>query len=585
MGAYLAVSYDPDHPGAETLSNEVKRLAGTHASQTLPLGRFAWMAATGPHPPKVLAIGSWMLIGDVFDRHRPTLPWVAEDDPYLFERKLVARVWGRYVGVQISGQGGICNILRDPSGAFEAIAWVQDGVTIVTSTLPQWLIKVLKPDWRIDFTALEAALRDPLVASGDIPLLGPTTVAPGTVQPLPLDRAAQSVWSPLAFARRGRDRALGQTEAETLLRSSLDEAVRGLAGLAEGLAAEVSGGLDSGIVAASLVHGAPGVVRNWFNAHGTTPESDERRFVAALATKLGIAPQSVPLAVGAVTEALLERISGDVRPGLNALDMHHDLDWAQRIPATGAGAIMTGKGGDGILVQAATGDVFTDLWLHKRWRALGSRDVVPLARGNEVSVWTLVREARAFGRTGPRRPTRDTGLLRPAVDAPAIHPWLDGAEAFGPAKTFQIAAAIDNISRHGPSLQTEVIDVLHPLCAQPVVEACLTIPTPMMTVGGRDRGLARQTFADRLPKAILDRRSKGDLTRIYGRMILDSLPFLRPWLLDGRLAARGILDRAAADDLLTRESLMWRGAYGEIMIAAVSEAWVRVWEARLGRRD
>lgn len=345
MGAFLAVSYDPDHPGAETLSTEVKRLAGTHAGQTRPLGRFAWMAATGPHPPRVLAIGSWMLIGDVFDRHRPILPRVPEDDPYLFERKLVARVWGRYVGVQISGRGGICNILRDPSGAFEAIAWVQDGVTLVTSTLPQWLVDVFKPDWRIDFTALEAALRDPLAASGDIPLLGPTTVAPGTVQPLPLDLAAQTVWSPMDFAGRGRDQGLDRAAAETLLRSGLDEAVKGLAGLAEGLAAEVSGGLDSSIVAASLTHGAPTVVRGWFNAHGTTPESDERGFVAALATTLGIAPQSVPLAVGAVTEGLLERISGDVRPGLNALDMHHDLDWARRVPATGAGAIMTGKGG------------------------------------------------------------------------------------------------------------------------------------------------------------------------------------------------------------------------------------------------
>ena len=128
---------------------------------------------------------------------------------------------------------------------------------------------------------------------------------------------------------------------------------------------------------------------------------------------------------------------------------------------------------------------------------------------------------------------------------------------------------------------TESIDVRNPLCSQPVIETCLALPASLLTVGGRERGLARRAFADRLPHDIIDRRSKGDMTKIYGRIILDGLDVLRPWLIEGRLAALGVIDRAATETELTREALIWRGGYSTIMIAAAFESWVRNWERRL----
>jgi len=163
------------------------------------------------------------------------------------------------------------------------------------------------------------------------------------------------------------------------------------------------------------------------------------------------------------------------------------------------------------------------------------------------------------------------------------HPWLAEIARFSPSKAFQLAGVVDSVSRHGATALTQTIDVRHPLCAQPVIEACLALPAPLLTLGGRDRGLARQAFRDRLPAMIVERRSKGDMTRIYGRMIFDNLNVLRPWLLEGRLADEGILDRLATDAALTREGLMWRGHYAEIMAAVAFEGWVRVWERRLSR--
>lgn len=571
-------------PAAMALSEHLRHLAHSNGLAVAELNPCVWLAVGGPRAPSTLAVGPWRLIGDVINRVSPDLPTTGDDDPYAYERKLLARFWGRFIGVRCSGDGPASHLLRDPSGALPCITWTQHGLTLAASNMPQWLIQHLRPPWRINFQRLAAALQDPLSAPGDLPLDGPMEVFPGTVQPLSSDSPAVEVWRPSDLVLRGRRRGIDREGAVALLRSSVDETVHGLASIAPSLAAEVSGGLDSSIVASSLVQRNRDRVTLWLNAHGPTPESDERFWVTALADRLGIAPKSVPLADGLITEAALERISGDLRPGVNALDVHHDLDWARRLTEADCAAVMTGKGGDSVLVPA-TPDVFTDLWMEKGFRALLSPDVPRLAVSTEVSVWTLYQSARRHHRAPGPLPRRDPALLAATTGEGPVHPWLEDRALLGPAKTLQIAGVIDNMTRHAPSLQSEAVEVLHPLCSLPVIEACLAIPAPLMTLGGRDRGLARHAFADRLPAAVVQRPSKGDLTWLYGRRILKSLDVLRPWLLDGRLAAEGILDRAAVDARLTRESLTWRGPYAEIMVAAAFEGWVRVWERRLSAGD
>lgn len=585
MGDYLLVVRRPEDAAAEALSAALADLSRTAGLAVSDLNGRAWLAVNGPHAPKTLQVGHWTLIGDVLNRRRPVLPPTRPEDAWDYERKLMARFWGRYIGVQFGRDDQLSAILRDPSGALECVAWSHDGVTIVASHAPDWLVRKLRPPWRINVRRLDQALRDPLMSSGPLLIDGPVAVDPGTVQPLPLEHPAQSLWRPADFARRSLEPAPALEDAAASIRGAIDEAVAGLAGLSGPVAAEVSGGLDSSLIASSLVRGSPAEVALWLNACGATPEADERPYVAALAGALGIDPLCVPHATGPMSEAWLERTSQGLRPGVNALDRPHDMDWAARLASAGARALMTGKGGDSILLQRSTADVFTDSWRARGWRALLSPDVPRLAATNELSVWSMIAEARRHGREGSRLPVRDEGFLTPlpggGSDGAPVHPWLAGCEPFGPAKTMQIAGVLDSVSRHGPSMLTEVIDVRHPLCAQPVIEACLALPTFLLTHGGRDRGLARHAFRERLPPVIIDRRSKGDMTRIYGRMILDNLGVLRPWLLDGRLAALGIIDRAAADRLLTRESLIWRGYYSSIIVAAAFEGWVRAWERRL----
>lgn len=579
MSAFLVVAREPD-PQAGQAASDLRQAAGAHGLAVSDLSPLVWIGVAGPRPPARLTVGTWVLVGDVRHRERRVVDPATDEAPFSYERKLMARFWGRFVGIQILADGRASALLRDPSGALDCVAWTDGGVTIVASTALDWLIARLRPGWSVDFDRVHAALHDPLTVWGDLLLRGPTPVLPGAIQPLPLSEPSTQLWAPAEVARRGLARPRTDAQAGAELRLAIDDAVRGLSIAAGGHAAEVSGGLDSGVVAASLVHAGRGSSL-WLNAYGDDPGSDERVYVSALAEHLDIAPVSVSRGTGLVTTADIEAISGDFRPGLNALDIHHDRDWAHRLEASGLRAVMTGKGGDSMFVEAATGDVFSDLWRDRGVRALLSPGLPRLAAWNGRSIWALVAQARGGAGAEPGRDM--PGLLTPlAPEGRVSHPWLDDLDDFGPAKAHQIAGVVDGLGNHGFSLQHAAADVLHPLVAQPVIEACLGLPTWQLTLGRRDRALVREAFRDRLPPALYARRSKGEMTAYYGRMIADSLDVLRPWIIDGRLAREGLVDRVAADHILTRESLIWRGGYAGIMATAAMEGWVRIWEARLG---
>lgn len=581
MGDYLLICTLSDGPEGQALSAELSLLARRSGLDVCEIGPGAWVAVGGPHPPKVTKVSNWTLIGDVLNRRSPRLPACAPDDPWGYERKLTARFWGRFAGIQFGPHNRPLALLRDPSGAMECIAWTQGGLLLVASAAFDWLLRRLQPAWRISLDRLEQALRNPLTGSGPLLIKGPVALSPGTVQPLPLELPPVEIWTPGRIARQSLGAWPSAEEASEHLRTAVDEAVTGLAALSGPVAAEVSGGLDSAIVAASLTRNGVGA-RLWLNAYGSTPESDERHYVRCLGAKLGIDPVSVPHARAPMTEAGFDAASKDFRPGLNALDRAHNLDWAQRLNEAGAGSLMTGRGGDTILLQNATVDVFVDRWRARGWRALLSKDARELAAANEASLWTFVGEARRRDRAQHPLPRRGLSILRPSSARLTRHPWLKDWDDFGPAKALQIAGLVDSVSRHHPSALTGAVDVRNPLCAQPVIEACLALPAPVLTCGGRERGLARRAFQDRLPLEIVERRSKGDMTKAYGRLVHDNLPFLRAWLVQGRLVDLGLVDPAEADRALTRESLLWHGGYSSIIVLAAFEGWVRRWEDRLG---
>lgn len=577
MGEFLLCGRKANDPAGERLSRAIQNEAERQGFSTRPLSPLTWMIVWGPRPPAIRKIGPWTLLGDVFDRRQPIFPAVAGQDHRAYDAKLVARIWGRYVGVLLDASGGLSAVLRDPSGAREAVFWTAHGLTFVASDVPDGLVRSVAPDWKISVGRLSAAVRNPLVLGSSLLLDGPVALLPGEMRDLVTEETIP-LWCPDDHVHRPDLIALTPPEAAARIHAAISEAVDGLASAARVVGAEVSGGLDSSIVAAALHPRHE--VRLWLNATGPYPGADESPFVTALEAHLGIAATRFDRRASVLDLKALEAMPQRLRPSLAALDGDFDHEWAIRCASAGVDALLTGKGGDGVLIQPASRAVFTDLWRLKGWRALWSPDLFRLARLNERSVWTLMSEARHW-RVPICPAPGDLNLFTPLAAPPPPHPWLDGAAEWGPAKTVQVLSLLQGHGLHGASRLTAAVDVFHPLLSQPVIETCLGLSTPQLTLGRRDRALARLAFQDQLPTEILQRRSKGELTAFFGRMIADGLPDLRPWLLDGRLAAMGVIDRNVAEAALTRDALIRCGDYPDILLAALFEGWVRAWERRL----
>lgn len=531
---------------------------------------------------RALPDGRGLLVGEAWTRggdadlDLPTLLASASLQTQI--RALCAGIWGRYVAILADGGGPA--IFRDPSGGLEAFAWTRSGLTVIASSLPTDLVDLLAPPMTLDWDRIAGYLAVPTSLSGPLALRGITAVAPGELlQQSGSQSVRASIWRPDAFVA-------DDPEPPAILKGRLvrltDQVVGALASGRGPLLAEVSGGLDSAIVAAALARRTDVEVKQWLNYYSLGAESDERAYAQALGTLHGFSITSVAKPLRPIDADGLAINAGALRPSLIGLDYLRDADVDERRRCVGANAIFTGQGGDVVFGQRLTALALTD---HLRREGLGSLrlgSVRDLADWTGSSAWTVLGQALAGG--SRRAPAKEgngpsfmtDGARRVHVE---VHPWRCAQDQTPPGKRQQIERLAQAQLVTGDCRRSREADLIHPLLSQPLVEFCLSIPIDVLTGLKRDRALTRGAFASRLPDALLHRRSKGDMTSHYGQWVSASLPFLRGFLLDGRLAGQGIIDRDRLEAVLTPEQLAWGADYVSILFAAVLEAWVGRWEA------
>lgn len=517
--------------------------------------------------PSVQSLGDWLVFGDIHPA-----PGVAPMvEPGLRPEAIMKRWWGRYVGVRVHEDGRLKTVLRDPSGALDAL--VVDGPmgTLVASNPPEWSIRATGAVVRIDAGQVHRLLHASHRA-WDISLFeGVISIPAGAALHLDETHRLEQIWRPRPFVM---DQRRTGDDLDAQVRKTVDHVVDIMAAGSGRVVAELSGGLDSAIVAASLKHSRH-PVRAWLNSYGADREGDERVFAQAMAETLGVKLDFLERPDGQMTQTDLEDLSVGVRPGFNAMDPLNDAVAADRLRQLGADRVLTGKGGDAVWLQAFGADVFTEVRRRQGWRAIFSKTLVDAARWDGRSTWSVFA-----GRPVDSEQDLSASILSNLGEPASPHPWLADTYDLGPAKRFQILGLADGPCFSTPSRQAAVADLVHPFLSQPVMELCLSIPADVLAPD-RDRSLARRVFSDRLTPTIATRRSKGDLTAYYGRMIGRSLDVLRPWILDGALSQAGLIKRDRADEMLTEEHLIWRGGYREIMLVAAVESWWRHWRSRL----
>jgi asparagine synthase (glutamine-hydrolysing) len=510
--------------------------------------------------------GHGVLVGEVFDREGAPLSEAARAALACRPldgargRAAIAEIWGRYLLVRrVSGETAI---LRDPSGALEAVTWRKGGVTFVSTAAEAVLDSWLPDDLAIDWAGVAELVRAPGEHRHELALKGLTAIAAGELRRVGSGGSyGEQLWRPAEIYRSARG---GDPQ---MLREVVERSVRALAGQRPWVV-EVSGGLDSAIVAAALEPGQRDRVTAWVNHYVDYPEGDERAYARSVVGRVGQALTEVRRVGLRLDAERLSRSAEGFRPAINDIDPDYNDDIADRIAATGAWGSLTGQGGDAVFFQMPSPLIAFDEVLERR-RRFRPAVVHRVARWTRRSLWP------ASGIRAWRAHQRDRSRWN--------HPWLDDLQGVPPAKALQMSVLTFCQTYQGQAMRSRQGACVNPLLSQPVMEAGLAMSTVDLTWGGRDRAAARTAFVDVLPPALFSRRSKGELGAYYGEAVTEHLGFLREYLLGGALAEAGLVD-PGLEARMNRESLLWHGGFSELLSLALTEAWLRRWKRRLADR-
>lgn len=579
MGGYLILQWSPDREALQHVVARVKDQIDRKDQDKL-IGRPGLLVAGFNDRLEEIAPGTYIL-GHVFSGggRAGVMPVPVAQTEAGFDawcRTILSRCWGSYVAIRHAPEeNGALSVLTEPMGMRDCVAWEHEGIRFLTSDPDHWL-KLFPPETlAVDQDAVAHLLAYPATASEAKPLTGLTVLDPGTLTHF--SRSAQKMerlWVPRDFCRR--DARPADPDA---LAQLVDDCLAAWNSLGGPAVLELSGGLDSAIVAASAVKaGFP--IERAFTFFSDTLSGDERRFSRAIAARLDIDALEIPLALQPLEADPPASHRTGIRPGIGAGSFFHDRRLAQEAVTIGAALLLTGRGGDALFFQHPTAQVAAEPWAQGQFRSRARLEA--LARWTQSPIWRVIKHVGLPGsgrRQSDFRPSRFAtfdGLLRPMR-------WPGRLDGLSSAKQMQVMAIAGDRSAFGPSHCSGALEVIHPLLSQPLVEYALGQSIMVLTDGRRDRALARAAFADRLPAAIIERPGKGALSGYFGRVLATSVETLRIELLEGALAKAGLVDRAALEQVLDTDYLIREDCYSELLTMLEIERWVQAWQARLGQ--
>jgi len=531
-----------------------------------------------------IAVGqAGCILGYVFHRHGSArrLDGLAASEAVAIAdsggRALPGQFWGGYVAAIADAE--TVRIQRDPSGSFPCYYARPAGLVAFASDAELLVNSGFSPV-SIDFEEIGRQLYRAFVPAPTTALHGIRELLAGFALRFPddLDRL-EPCWSPWDHVDDRRD---GPVDAVERLSRVVRHCVHAWASTGEPVLLSVSGGLDSSIIAACLAKaGTDTVCLTMFT---DDPSGDERPFARALCDHLGLPLIERPYRLEDID--IVEPLAANLprpkdRTQANAYERVH-YSVASEI---GAGAFMTGNGGDHVFGYSQSAAPIADRYLSEGLGREMFISLVDVCRQTGCSMIDALRQAWRLTRGSPAYRVRPNPLfLEPDLIAglgagDLRHPWLEAPIGALPGKAAHIATILRVQPNLEPSGGTQ-FPLLNPLVSQPIVEACLQIPSWEWRSGGRDRSLARRAFAGDLPALILNRRVKGTPSRFAARLLDHFRGAIRERMLGGRLASHGIIDAIAVEQALAGERPVPDLQRVRILELVNAEAWIDHWAMR-----
>ena len=519
------------------------------------------------------------VLGSIFARHGPPERCNGLDAKTAQElrtgslARLLHEYWGAYLAVRQRSDELL--VTRDPSAAMPCLyTQTSGGVLMASSIAAMRHASIPRPSVAMNNVAdclFRADLPSPQTA-----LEGIEELAPGTS--LVIDANGCRVvpaWSPWDHVMINS--AVTFEDHVEQLRRALQNTAVAWASTAGPVLLGVSGGLDSSILATCLRRSTPPALCATLATKDA--EGDERHFARKICDHLGM---ELVEAHYDLADICLDRPARPhmPRPTGRIIAQGYNAAVSRIASEHGITAFMTGNGGDNVFGFSQSAGAIADRLLHEGlssavWHT--SKDVCQLTGCSLREAWQAAIRILCRPRAYRWRPNRRF-LSRDALaqlDATALtHPWLDAPDGALPGKAAHIASLL-RIQRHlDGSGQLGDVAVINPLMSQPVLEACLAIPSWMWCRNGQNRSVAREAFRDMMPSSITDRVSKGGPDG-FGTQILEHFrETVRERLLDGALASHGIVERIALEQRLSDAKPNWGADQVRILELLEAEAWI-----------
>jgi asparagine synthase (glutamine-hydrolysing) len=514
---------------------------------------------------------------------------LASEDAGTAGRFLIDKCWGRYVAFLHDSTRNTHYIIRDPSAAMPCF-WVMYGeIRVYFSHLQDISALELVP-LSINWRYVSAHLAFQFLRLRETGLNEVKELLAGECDEISGDsRKTTFYWDPFRISRT--DVLDNACSARDAIRETTDDCVRAWASCYDTIIHELSGGLDSSIVGSSLRRAGTKAGVVCLNLYTDRPEGNELEYArhSARACNFELLERQLDPSKASLRRML--EIPKLPAPYFYILNFSgFDEIYREVARERQADAFFSGQGGDHLFHQFTTTTTAADyVYLHGIGPGLLSA-LVDTARLTQAPAWSVFRDMIRYGLLRRKSVAykreldlTDTFLssdvLRDLERETLLHPWLLSSRGIPPAKFGHLADLVGFQSFYFPFGRAEVADVVYPLASQPLMELCLRIPMYLLIKGGRDRALARDAFADDVPPSIIGRRTKGDVTTYFNRLLAKDLDLARELLLEGSLAANGLVNRAKLEKHLTASQVVRGDRIVALMSHLVTEAWAQSWTA------
>jgi asparagine synthase (glutamine-hydrolysing) len=602
---YIALVWNPRDAaaasGAERIGSTLKRSQRAW-SELLNVNGASIFTSTPRHPgikTYRLPDDEGMILGQLFPTDRDS--WSSFWEPNFGERKsnglsdyfgesFMQRFWGSYIGLFRNSTGTRCRVVRDCSGKIPCYRAEIDSVHLLFSDVStlrdEGLIR-----FSIDWSCLAAFIYAKDAQIRRTPLLGVTELLAGYAVEITGNSVTQyAAWDPCKIVRR---RSVDDyEEARRLVGPATQYSVDAWASVYSSIILRLSGGLDSAVVLGSLKRSPrrPAILcAHQFSDH---PHDDERAYARLAANAADVPMSELPRSSdGEEFDSMLVNGQELPRPSIQALFGRADLEAVTKIATESkAETAWTGQGGDHLFFQAHSSLGAADYVSRRGIDSGFAKAVFDSANISREPYYPVLRSAWKLGRSrapwtsveirnckSRKAPFLNPDALPRDLESYIAHPWTTEARDIPKGKQFQISTLADVLNRHRPTPCIEPVDEHHPLLSQPLIELCLQIPTYHLLHGGRQRALARDAFADRVPREILQREDKGVTTTYVTDTIRRSETFISDVLLNGLLARHQLICRDELDPYIVQGQSIGLDHIWPLLACIAAELWVRRW--------